>query len=74
MLGKAVILASFSGALYTGNPQAWNAFYISLAIGVLLFLAKFIAHRRKWSKLVRNLQIYRSQPSLAHHIRSFGVI
>lgn len=52
MLGRVTIIGAFSVALYTGDQQAWNAFYLFLGIGFLRFLVRFIAHRRKYAKFV----------------------
>jgi hypothetical protein len=72
MLGKTAILGLFSVALYSGNQQAWTAFYLSLAAGVLVLASRFVVHRRKYAKLVC-VHSRVSYNSRARRIRFFGV-
>jgi len=55
MLGKTVILVSFSAALYTGIPQVWNIVYLSIGISFLRWITYSIHIRRKYHKLVPEL-------------------
>jgi choline-glycine betaine transporter len=52
MLGEVAIVWSLLVALYTGNPQAWTVFYLAIGISFVVFSTRFIAHRRKFGKLV----------------------
>ena len=52
MLSKVAILGALIVALYSPDPQAWNFFYITVFIATLRAIVSFIAHRRKFSKLV----------------------
>lgn len=74
MLSRVAVLSAFFVAVYSKKPEAWNLFYVTVAIATVRFVVNLIAIRRKFSKLVLPSRHCEADDSPALRIRCYGAI
>jgi hypothetical protein len=72
MLSKVAVLSALSVAIYSKKPEAWNLFYVTVAIATLRVLVNLIAVRRQYSKLVIPPNIARLMPARPTALDAMG--